>query len=386
MPQKMITRTDTLEELRNISQQPLSENKYIKEWKDQGGKVVGWLCTYIPEEIIHAAGMLPVRVLGDSVNIMDADAYLYANTCFFARSCLELGLKKGYDFLDALVAGNTCDPVRRLYDVWRKYLPVDTMQIISIPHKVTERAYEFYSNELNALKERLEEVRGELISKESLKESIALYNRTRVLLKELYELRKGEQPQVSGAETLDIIRASWRMPRSLYNKTLEILLPELKNRAPLPKARARLLISGSLLDQADFIQAIENLGVWVVTDELCTGTRYFWYLVNNHLEPLDALARRYLDRPPCARMRPYTRRVKHILELVKDFGVDGVIYEIIKFCELYGHDKPMVREDLERENIPVLELDLEYGAGGSALGQVKTRVEAFLEMLERHKN
>ena len=167
---------------------------------------------------------------------------------------------------------------------------------------------------------------------------------------------------------------------------MERLLPELKNRAPLPKARARLLISGSLLDQTDFIQAIENLGVWVVTDELCTGTRYFWHLVNNHLEPLDALARRYLDRPPCARMRPYTRRVKHILELVKDFGVDGVIYEIIKFCELYGHDKPMVREDLERENIPVLELDLEYGAGGSALGQVKTRVEAFLEMLERHKN
>ena len=176
MPQKMITRTDTLEELRNISQQPLSENEYIKEWKDQGGKVVGWLCTYVPEEIIHAAGMLPVRVLGDSVNIMDADAYLYANTCFFARSCLELGLQRGYDFLDALVAGNTCDPVRRLYDVWRKYLPVDTMQIISIPHKVTERAYEFYSNELNTLKEKLEEVRGKLISKESLKESLFDFN------------------------------------------------------------------------------------------------------------------------------------------------------------------------------------------------------------------
>jgi bzd-type benzoyl-CoA reductase N subunit len=376
---------EVLSELRHISQQPLSENDYINDWKAKGNKVGGWLCTYVPEEIIHAAGMLPIRILGDSVNIVDADAYLYTNTCFFARSCLELGLQKGYDFLDALIAGNTCDPVRRLYDVWRHYLPVTTMHIISIPHKVTERAYEFYSNELNAFKEKLEGVIGRQITKECLKESINLYNHSRVLLQELYGLRKEQQPRLSGAETMDIIRAGWRMPRNFYNQALQELLFELKDRPPLPKARARLLISGSLLDRTELIQTIENLNAWVVADELCTGTRYFYYKVDNHIQPMEALAKRYLDRPPCARMRPYTRRVKHIIDLVKEFRVDGVIYEIIKFCELYGHDKPMVREDLEKENIPVLELDLEYGAG-SSLGQIKTRVEAFLEMLERRRH
>lgn len=372
----------TLEELRRIGEAG-PQNEFVKEWKARGEKVVGWLCTYVPEELIHAAGILPVRVMGEVGEAKEAEAYLYANTCFFARSCLEVALKKGYDFLDLLVAGNTCDPIRRLYDVWRHYLSTPT-HILSIPHKLSEQGVDFFRGQLQDFQKVIEGMSEQPLPEGALRNAIALYNRSRKLLREIYDLRQSDPPPLSGAEALEVVRAGWAMPRGRYIELLEELREELKDRPPLPSGRARLLVSGSLLDRPDFIGAIEALGAWVVSDELCTGTRYFWTLVEEELDPIDGLARRYLERPPCARMRPYTRRLEHIREMVRTFRVDGVLYETIKFCELYGHDKPMIGEDLEAEGIPVLELDLEYGGGG-AVGQVRTRVEAFLEMLSRQE-
>lgn len=368
-----------LEDLREIGKAG-PQNEFVKAWKSQGKKIVGWLCTYVPEELIHAAGLFPVRVMGEGRGeTEEAQAYLYANTCFFARSCLEVALRKDYEFLDLLAAGNTCDPIRRLYDVWRHYLFTPT-HMISIPHKLSDQGIDFFRAQLQELRKVLEEMSGQPISRDALRDSIALYNRSRRLLREIYELRRADPPPLSGAEALEMVRAGWTMPREQYLERLKTLREELQDRPPLPPGRARLLISGSLLDQPEFIGAIEALGSWVVTDELCTGTRYFWTDVDEGLDPMEGLARRYLERPPCARMRPYTRRLDHIRQLAREYRVDGVIYETIKFCELYGHDKPMIGEDLEAEGIPVLELDLEYGGGGAG-GQVRTRVEAFLEML-----
>jgi len=374
----------TLDELREIGHQPFHQNRYISLSKARGQKIVGWLCNYIPEELIEAAGMLPIRILGDSgVAIQEADAYLYANTCFFARSCLELGLQNRYDFLDLFVAGNTCDPIRRLFDVWRHYLPVPAAHLIPIPHRISNRAYIYFADQLRSFKGILEDLTGFSLSPDKLRGAIGLYNRTRDLLKELYELQRSERPRIRGSEMMQIIRAAWRMPRTEYNQALERLLEELKGRPPLPKGRARLLMAGSLLDRQELLQLIEDLGGWVISDELCTGTRYFCLKVDTRLEPLEALARRYLDKPPCARMRPYSRRLEYIRQLIDTFRIDGVIHENIKFCELYGQDKPLIREDLQRWNIPVLELDLEYGVRG--IGQLRTRIEAFLEMLETAK-
>lgn len=370
----------SLEELKQASS-PFPQSQAVQAWKSQGKQVIGWICTYIPEEIIAAAGMLPVRVTGyKAEEIVEADAYLYTNSCTFSRGCLEVGLKGEYDHLDGVVSGTSCDPIRRLFDVWNNYLKTPFRHIVSVPHKVTPDAEEFFAGEIRKMKDGLEACFQVKITDSALRESIQIYNRGRELLRRLYDLRKGPVPPISGEETMQVIQASMRMPRAEFNSHLERLLDELSHR-PLPDddGRIRLIVVGSMLDNPEVMGSIESLGAWVVSDELCAGTRYFWNLVDTSLEPMEALAKRYLNHPPCARMRPFSKRMDFVSEMIKEFRADGVIYEIVKFCDLYGHDKPVMKEKLEAAGVPVLELDLEYGMGG--LGQIRTRVEAFLEML-----
>ena len=370
----------SLQELKATSS-PFPQSKAIQAWKDQGKKVIGWICTYIPEELLAAAGMLPVRVIGRKAeDIVEADAYLYTNICTFARSCLEVGLKDDYAFLDGIVAGTSCDPIRRLYDVWKNYLATPFKQILSVPHKITPDSEAFFAGEIRRLKALMEDHFGVKITEDALRENIRIYNDGRELLKKLYDLRKREVPLVSGEEVMEIIQASMRMPRREFNQHLERLLDEASRRQPAGDGRIRLLVSGGMLDSPEFMASVESLGAWVVGDELCAGSRYFWNLVDTSLEPIEALAKRYLSHPPCARMRPFETRMNFVQEMVQEFKADGVISEAIKFCDIYGHDKPLVKEKLEAAGIPVLELDLEYGMGG--LGQIRTRVEAFLEMIK----
>jgi bcr-type benzoyl-CoA reductase subunit C len=357
-----------------------SKNEYLRDWQAQGNKVMGWLCTYVPEELIYAAGILPIRVMGDeSVDLGEADAYLHSNICSFARSCLALALKKTYNGLDGLIGGNTCDAMRRLGDIWRSYFRPPFVHVLSIPHKISEQSVKFYKKEIEGLKANLEEFIGRSISKQDLQEAIQQYNLTRTYLQKLNGLRVHDSPVLSGAEMLAIVKASMVLPRPACNALLENILADLTQNPPLREPRPRIIISGSVLDNPLYIKAIEDLGCWIVAEDLCTGSRYYWDLVNVSLDPIDALAQRYIGRIPCARMRPYTGRFNHLLHLVESFKADGVIYEKIKFCDLYGDDYPMFKAGLEERQIPHLELEREYG--GASMGQIRTRIEAFLEML-----
>jgi len=362
------------------------ENEHLRSWLQEGKRVIGWLCTYVPEEIIYAAGLLPVRIMAEeTIDLGEADGYLHPNICSFVRSCLASTLKNRYDFLDGLVSGNTCDAIRRLADVWRSYFPPPFVHILSIPHKISETAIEFYRQELEQLKIKLEEFTGKEISEQDLADSIDLYNRSRDLLKKINGLRVHPQPLVSGAEMLAIVKAGMLLPRPSYNELLERLLTSLPQRSPQEERRPRIVISGSILDQPQYLKEIEDLGCWVVADDLCTGSRYYWDLVEkNNKRPLEALASRYMSRVPCARMRPHIHRLQHLLQLVEAFKADGVIYEKIKFCDLYGDDYPMFKKGLEQRGIPHLELEREYGTAGG-MGQARTRIEAFLEMLTSRK-
>ncbi|MBI1987957.1 MAG: 2-hydroxyacyl-CoA dehydratase [Nitrospinae bacterium] len=367
--------------------QGFPENRFIREWKGQGRKVIGWVCIYVPEEIIYAAGMLPYRVSGDNeeLELKKAESFLYINTCSFARTGFQLALEGHYDFLDGLVAGETCDGARRLYDVWQRNRPLPFMHVYGIPRKFIDRSVRIYRTDLEELKNRLELFAGREISPELLRQAIQVYNRGRRLLRALYELRKMDPPPLSGAEVLEVVKAAMRMPRDSYNALLERLLAELSagNGPPQPPSKIRLMVLGSILNNSHFLQGIEEVGAAVVTDELCTGTRYFWGEVDESLDPMEALARYYLNRPPCARFQPNDRRFEHIFRMIEEFKVHGVISEIVRYCVPYGHDKPFIKERLQQRDLPVLELDLEYGLGHS--GQVRTRVEAFIEMLKiRH--
>lgn len=373
----------TLEELKQKAPSyPYSEP--IQEWKNQGKKVMGYLCTYVPEEIIYAAGMMPLRITGaeKEIELENANAYLYINTCSFARSCIELALAHEFDFLDGLVGVSTCDGVRRLYDVWRKYVPLPFEHIMFVPRRYHEEAHKIFLEELTEFKEHLEAYGGVKITDEALREAIKVCNRTRELLGQLYEFGKEEPPRISGTETVEILNASRRLTKDQYNQFLEKVIKEVGTRKPLADNRVRLLLNGSILTNPEYVKSIEELRAWVVVDEICTGTRWWGGLVDTSVEPpMKALAERYLIKPACARMYPSDERINFLINLVKDFKVQGVITEIIRYCVPYGHDVPMTREILEEHGVPMLQLDVEYGQSGT--GQIRTRVEAFVEMIER---
>jgi benzoyl-CoA reductase subunit C len=172
------------------------------------------------------------------------------------------------------------------------------------------------------------------------------------------------------------------MPKEIFNQWLQSLLDEIKGSTRAHTGRARLMLVGSVLTNTEFIKSIENQGGLVVTDELCTSTRYWGDRVKleGNEPPVNAIARRYLNNYPCARMFPSDERFNRIVDSALQFNVDGVVSQTIRYCVPYAHDLPLLIKRLKKHDIPVLSLDVEYGTPGS--GQIQTRVQAFLEMLE----
>ena len=384
--EKIAAKTPVLERFREINR-TFPKTREILDHKAQGKKVIGWLCTYIPEEVIHAAGALPIRITGynQEMELEDGNAYLYINNCSFSRSCLQLGLRKEYDFLDGVVGGSTCDGARRLFDLWRYYLKPPFFQVMTVPRKSTERAHELYYSQVEDFKKHLEEFMEIKITDEALLHSITVLNESRFLLKELYELRKLDEPLITGAETMEVLNGSFRMHKEQFNLYLKEMLDDLRKSGTGHKAKARLMLIGSVMTNPEFFKSIEELGVVVVTDELCTSTRYWSdpVILEGARNPLFAISRRYLSNFPCARMYPSTDRFDRIVKLAREARVDGIISETIRYCVPYAHDIPLLRDRLEAENLPLLTLDVEYGTSGS--GQIRTRVQAFLEMVEARK-
>ncbi|MFC2034547.1 2-hydroxyacyl-CoA dehydratase subunit D [Chloroflexota bacterium] len=382
-PHRDKIKLDTLEQLREVNR-TFPQTAELLEHTRQGKKVFGWLCTYVPEEIIHAAGILPVRITGYSqeMELDDGNAYLYINNCSFTRSCLQLAIRGEYDFLDGIVAGSTCDGVRRLFDLWSHYIEQPFLHIMTVPRKFTESAHLLYYQQVVLFKQKLEEFLGIQITDEALHRSIELYNEFRTLMERLYDLRKLSNPPITGAETMEVLNASCRMPKKSFNAYLKQLLNELTTASNGHTGRARLMITGSIMNNTDFIKSIEEEGGMVVTDDLCTSTRYWSdpIVLDGNRTPLEVIARRYLNNFPCARMFPCDERFDRILNLTRDFKVEGVISQVIRYCVDYAHDLPLLTERLKEHGIPTLALDVEYGTSGS--GQIRTRVQAFLEMLE----
>jgi bcr-type benzoyl-CoA reductase subunit C len=377
---------EILERFRRVNE-TFPRNEELTRWKAEGGKIFGWLCTYVPEELIYALGGLPVRITGyhDETELDEGNAYLYIVSCSFSRSCLQMGLKGEYELLDGIIAGSTCDGARRLYDHWRRYLKTPFGQIISVPRKFNESALELYYSEVQDLQKNLEQFLGTTLRDEKLAAAAKTYNHSRDLLWRLYDLRKKPQPPITGAETFEVLNASFRMPKDLFNRWLEELLEELAKSETKHTARARIMLIGSVLNNPVFVRSIEDQGGLVVTDELCTSVRYFGDSVVLRADepPLKSVARRYLSNYPCARMFPAVERFDRILQHLRDYRVDGIVSENIRYCVPYAHDLPLLRDRVKELGIPILGLDIEYGTSGS--GQIQTRVQALLEMIEANR-
>ncbi len=373
--------------MEKLSQAIPLANPWINNWRNEGKNVLGYFCTYIPEEIIYAADILPVRVRARTCSAGDTpmgDAYMTPTACSFTRCCLELANQNQYDFLDGIVSCNSCDQIRRLYDNIRFKAPFPYHYIIGVPGCVSDTTHEWFKHEISKFKESLEKNFKVSISDEKLKKAIRVYNKSRELLKEIYNLRKHDNPPITGTEMLNIISAGMSMPRDQFNDLLSQQLQELKEKEGISDYRARIMIVGSMLDDPEYLKVIEDLGGLVVVDSQCLGTRYFWDLIDENKNPMDAIGERYLSKIACPRMAgKYPERVDFMMKLIKEFNVDGVIFQRIKFCILWWAEIFMLRNKLKDEGTPFLELEREYVLSGA--GAMKTRVEAFMEILEANK-
>lgn len=357
----------------------LNRHKIAQEWKHRKRPVVGWTCTYTPEEIIYAAEALPVMVWGDLGSTRLADAFMPSNSCSFARSCLNAALKGNYDYLDGFVESNACDNRSKTYDMWVTYSKVPHIYFINTPHTNTQKAHRFFLQELDRFRKWLEHTFGKHISDDSLRNAVEIYNQNRTLLRKIYDLKMKQPPLMSGVEFLEIALSSLVIFKEEHNKFLSQFLTEVENRSDFPKEGARLLVTGSIMDNTELVRLIESVGGNVVADDWCTSSRYFWNMVELNGDPLRAIAKRYLDKVPSSFMYQREQRFKHIAELVKRFDVEGVIIFVVKYCDTHMFDAPLLRHHLKAMGLPVLYLEWEHSMSGFA--SLKTRIEAFLEMV-----
>ena len=364
-------------------------NQEMRKWKEGGGKIIGYFCTNVPEEIILAAGMMPYRVRApESRDTSEADKYTTYLNCTYCRHLVDDALKGTYDFLDGFVGSNGCDQMRRVSDIFRVVAfqtPTEQgkfyQEYVGAPRvPLDEASLSYYRDELVRLKEGMEKHFKVKITDAKLKKAIKLVNESRRLLKKLYELRKNERPPITGAEALSVTVAYAVTPKEVFNRMVKSLLTHLDGREAAPGYRKRLFLYGSELDDPEWVRVIEEQGGLVVADGICFGARMFWDLVDEDGAPMEALAKRYHERWSCPRMVDRPRRQERIKEIVRDWKVDGIVGERIIMCQLWGGEKVMTNMEAKETGIPSLWLEREYLLGGT--GQMKTRVQAFLESME----
>ena len=363
-------------------------NPNVEKWKEQGKKVIGYPCTYVPEEIIHASSMLPFRLRGiGTTSLSIGDTYFGPVICSFPKAILQLAGEGKYNFLDGAIITPGCDSMRRIHECWRKagqdfegILP-GYFHYYGVPHKVSDYSIKWFIEETFLLIKSLEDYFGIKINDSDLENSIGVYNRSRALLKKLDQMRMSDDPPVTGEEALAIIIAGFSMPREEYNDLLERVLSELEERETITDGRKRLMLVGSANDDLDFVNLIESCGAVVVADTMCFGSRSYNDMVDDTDSPVVSLAKRYLNHSYCPRMFGYYKdRFDYLLERVKQAKVDGVILQNIRFCDLHGSENSIFERDLEKMGIPCLKIEREYGPLVET-GRIKMRVDAFIERI-----
>jgi benzoyl-CoA reductase/2-hydroxyglutaryl-CoA dehydratase subunit BcrC/BadD/HgdB len=349
-----------------------------------GGKpVIGWFCSYTPLEIMHAAGLDTYRILPEpGRTITRADGFIDRNFCPYVRTCLGEALEGKYKSLGGVVVVNSCDAMRRMHDVWRYNIGGDFNYLLDLPRVDSPGAAVYFRESLQKLIAEIEAHFKVKITQIALSDAIKLSNTSRTLLKELYRLNVKKEFPLTAIDIRSVIRAGTTLPLDVFNGLLQRLLGEMGGYVPERVESPRILITGSVMDNPRIPRLIEECGARVVGDDLCNGTRQFWDIVESVADPLTDLSRHYLGRTPCPRMKDAQKRFDHVMRMIDEFQVDGVIFYTMKFCDPFLFDVPVLKERLAAKALPSLSLEGDYTPG--TLGRVKTRIEAFIEMLRQN--
>jgi benzoyl-CoA reductase/2-hydroxyglutaryl-CoA dehydratase subunit BcrC/BadD/HgdB len=341
---------------------------------------IGWLSIYTPEEILYATGMIPYRITGETFpKVSKAPGYMHRNICPYVLSCLDEVLDGVHDFSDGVIIANACDARRRLFDVWRHFRNKDFVHMLDLPKCVEPATKELFILEIHYLIETIEKRYSIKISEAALKEAIFLCNKTRELIQKLYEFRKNGCSSLTGAQYMNITKASMTGLKKEFNQKLSLLLEQLSKSDKIDTSKPRVMICGSYFDHVHIVELIEKMGAVVVCEDISNGVKYFQGTVDTEKEPVKALADYYLDKATCARMIDSQKRFENIWRLIKDYNVNSVIYVSLKFCDSNLIDFHYQKKHLIEKKIPVLFLETERFV--SNMGQIQTRIQAFFESL-----
>ena len=363
----------------------------LMETKKKGNKVIGTFCVYVPEELILAVGGTCVGLCaGAEIGIDEAEKVLPRNTCALIKSFMGFklaGLCPYIQASDLVVGETTCDGKKKAYEILNDYKETYVMEI---PQMKTERDRTLWRGEVIQFKERIEVLTGRKITTENLREGIKIANDKRRALQRLSKIRKAVRPPISGLDALLVNQIAFYDDPIRFTKSINALCDELEERVKksigvTKNGAPRILIAGSPMAlpnwKIPFI--VETSGAIVVAEESCVGERSTRDLVDETGktldEMIDAIVGRYF-KIDCACFTPNEERTGHILDLARDFKVNGVIHYSIQFCTPYSVEAYKVEKALQNKEIPCLKIETDYGM--EDMGQLKTRIEAFLEMVK----
>ncbi len=380
--------SDMIKKFADVAANP---QKWLKQWKEKTGKkIVGCFPMYIPEEIVHAAGMLPIVMLPRTEEISMGDTYMHRYLCHPVRANFDMMLKEEYDYLDGVVFSDYCITLRSAMDVWALHNKNCFFIHFFVPLNMSASYSRRYLEEqFVRLKEKLEEQTGEIIEDSAIMESMRIYEENRELLRELYDFRKENPGFLRARDYVIIIAAGMVMPKEEHSLLLKELLQKLKGSVQVSrdKQKIKLFISGSLCEvpMLDLFDMVEDLGAVVCDDDLYVGSRYFKTPVKFNKAPITALAERYMGDVPC----PTKRQAgvdygEYIANCAREANAEGIIIIVLKYCEAHQWDIPLIRESVGEKKMPYLVI--ESTGGMIATEQLRTRMQAFIEMLEERRN
>jgi benzoyl-CoA reductase/2-hydroxyglutaryl-CoA dehydratase subunit BcrC/BadD/HgdB len=341
---------------------------------------IGFFCPYAPEELLHAAGAFPFRLMGTPVKISHAQAHLPPYCCHLVKSSLESLLQGELDFLKGVIFSHTCDTMQGLSDIWAHQRRLPIHFDLMIPARLdSESSRHYLKAEIERFKYFLESHFGK-ISLENLKASIHLFNQIRGKIGEIYARRQKNSKILPGSSFTEIIRAGYLIDRQRYFQLLTDLLNVLPEKPARSENSVPLYLTGNMTHAPSWFSLIEDAGAQVVQDDLCSGARSLRLMVPEHLDPIEGLTERYFTSFFCpTKYKGAQAHLETLLKEVQESGANGVIFLLYKYCEAHSFDYPDLKVALEAKGIPTLLLEVEDPS--TSIGQLKIRIQAFVEML-----
>lgn len=371
---KLINKVDRLYE---------SRKQYLESSKKNGTRLMGYLCSFVPPELITAAGLLPVRITGDpSLESAKAAEYIEPNLCPYIRNCFEVIIEKRYEVLDGITLSAACDAVERIYGILSFYRNVDFLHFIHVPHTVTESSLSFYKQELEIFVKKMESSFNIAIDNDRIWDAIKIYNKNKKLIKKLYKFRNSCDSILTSTDMAKLLILGMTLSAKDYNSLLKelcnVLMPLSTDKAL--ELRPRILLMGCITDNISLAGLIEDCGGTLAVDDTCIGTKTYFNLAEGS-DPFEALANAYFKYFLCPRTyrEPHGNEFDYLLNLIENFRVDGVVVHYLRFCDPHGFDYPSIQDVLREHQIPILRIEDDYRLAN--LETLKTRIEAFVESL-----